>query len=162
MKASLTVEEGGETIRHRCGRRTVVGRDSDCAIVLQNRSVSRKHAVLEPSGDGWLLRDLSSVNGTFVKESRVKEVRLTGGETIRFGDVRAVFELTQEADSGARRLLESLSARPGGRARPMAGFVVALVGILLLLLATVWSKRSPKATTGPATSPTPAAAPPAS
>jgi len=163
MRASLTIQEGGETTRHRFVHRTVIGRDSDCAVVLTNRSVSRKHAVLEPVEGQWVLHDLSSVNGTFVKEGRVKEVRLSGGETIRFGDVRAVFEVIDEAEvSGARRLLENLAAGRGGKARPMAGLVVALVGILLLLLATLWSRRTPRATASPASAPTPVATPPAS
>src|ERR1700687_2183155 len=106
MKCVLTVEEDGEQKRHEFRDRIVVGRDFDCDVVLTNRSVSRKHAAIEKAGAGWMLKDLQSINGTFVKNARIKEVLLTNGERMRFGDVKATFELVASAEmSGAEKLL---------------------------------------------------------
>lgn len=48
-----------------------VGRGPDCALVLQEPWVSRDHAVLAWTGDGWELRDLGSHNGTWVDGARL-------------------------------------------------------------------------------------------
>jgi pSer/pThr/pTyr-binding forkhead associated (FHA) protein len=46
--------------------RLVIGRGSDCDLVLDEPEMSRRHAVIENSGDGIYLRDMGSANGTFV------------------------------------------------------------------------------------------------
>ncbi|MFL5387945.1 MAG: FHA domain-containing protein [Myxococcales bacterium] len=68
--------------------RAVLGRDPACDVVLDDASVSRRHAVLETAASRFTLRDLSSANGTFVDGVRVgKSVALSGGARLRFGDV---------------------------------------------------------------------------
>src|SRR5262245_42695510 len=43
----------------------LIGRGGDCTIHIEDHSVSRKHARIEPSPDGYLAVDLGSTNGTF-------------------------------------------------------------------------------------------------
>jgi hypothetical protein len=59
-----------------------IGRNRDCDLVLTDITVSRVHARLDRTPDGWLLTDLRSTNGT-----RVNGWRLRGGVPVRPGDL---------------------------------------------------------------------------
>ncbi|KJE21408.1 FHA domain-containing protein, partial [Frankia torreyi] len=72
------VTPAGETVLPP-DREHVVGRGRDCDVVLADGRVSRRHLRLEPGGDGWLARDISS-NGIWVNGTRRVSVPLTGGE----------------------------------------------------------------------------------
>jgi hypothetical protein len=63
----------------------IIGRGSDCDIVLPKRQISRQHAQIERDDSGYLLRDLGSKNGTFVngEEVRDKPYRLRDGDEIQ-------------------------------------------------------------------------------
>ncbi|XP_077427931.1 centrosomal protein of 170 kDa isoform X2 [Vanacampus margaritifer] len=80
---------GGGT-RHRLPREMIfVGRD-DCELMLQSRSVDKQHAVInyEADTDEHKVKDLGSLNGTFVNDVRVQEqmyVTLKVDDKLRFG-----------------------------------------------------------------------------
>jgi hypothetical protein len=62
----------------------LLGRDSDCDIVIPMRQVSRQHARLSPNQDGVLLEDLGSKNGTYLNSSLLREpVLLTDGDELQ-------------------------------------------------------------------------------
>jgi transcriptional regulator with PAS, ATPase and Fis domain len=63
----------------------VVGTSSRCDMVLTDQSVSRRHFELGPGDNGYVLRDLDSMNGTFIRGLRVREVLLPGSEEIEIG-----------------------------------------------------------------------------
>lgn len=64
-----------------------VGRKLDSDIALDVTSVSRRHARLFRSGDGWFVEDLRSTNGTFVNDEPVTtQRRLRDGDQVRFGE----------------------------------------------------------------------------
>jgi pSer/pThr/pTyr-binding forkhead associated (FHA) protein len=51
-------------------------------------SVSRFHAELRSVDDGWLLRDLGSMNGTYLNGMRITTpTRVRAGDQVRFGAV---------------------------------------------------------------------------
>lgn len=50
----------------------VIGRRSDCQIFVPDMRVSRQHARLWKDGEGWMLEDLGSNNGTYVNGARVQ------------------------------------------------------------------------------------------
>ncbi len=56
-----------ETIRVREGE-TLVGRDPSCDVVLNPKSVSRRHLVIRREGDGYVVQDLGSANGTMLND----------------------------------------------------------------------------------------------
>lgn len=64
-----------------------VGRDQDADIVIDDPTVSRKHAKIVRSNDGFVLMDLNSKNGSFVNETKVGQTgqSLKDGDEIRFG-----------------------------------------------------------------------------
>ena len=81
----------GERIRLRVGDATRIGRALDNDIVLEDASISRHHAVIEPRNGGHVLRDLGSQNGTWLAHNRIDEVPLATGAAIRVGDVIFTF-----------------------------------------------------------------------
>jgi hypothetical protein len=69
-----------------------IGRLPECAIVLDDPNVSRRHAQLRREGDSVLLVDLGSTNGTKVNGVVVRERRLTPGDTVTVGTTTMRFE----------------------------------------------------------------------
>jgi hypothetical protein len=66
-----------------------IGRDASCDLAIPDMSVSRLHARLERTHDGWLLTDLTSTNGTRVNGWRVRgQVRVRAGDLVSFGDAQ--------------------------------------------------------------------------
>ena len=64
----------------------VIGRGTDCAIHIDDHSVSRKHARVEPTPQGYAAEDLVSTNGTFVNDSPVTRHILRDGDYLRVGN----------------------------------------------------------------------------
>lgn len=65
---------------------TLLGRDSDCAIVVEAPGVSRRHARILASVEGLLVEDLGSKNGTWVNGVRLEAPRaLADGDQLRIG-----------------------------------------------------------------------------
>ena len=64
----------------------VVGRQRDCDIVVENETVSKRHARLSLDGGGKILvEDLGSGNGTWRDKRRIARESLSNGDQIRFG-----------------------------------------------------------------------------
>lgn len=66
-------------------RDVVIGRASSSDIQLDIDNVSRTHAVVTRTPNGWAVRDLGSTNGTFVNDKRIQERTLADGDLIRVG-----------------------------------------------------------------------------
>src|SRR5262245_37730791 len=64
----------------------VIGRGDDCNIRIDDHTVSRRHAQIVPSSDGYHAADLASTNGTFVNNLRVPQCRLQDGDYLRVGN----------------------------------------------------------------------------
>src|SRR5208283_2321566 len=79
---------GGPAIRQELrGDRLSIGRSPDCDIPLDSTRVSRRHAELEKDAQGnWLVRDLSSRNGTRVNGRPVAQQVLQNGDRIHIGE----------------------------------------------------------------------------
>jgi hypothetical protein len=72
----------------------VIGRGHECEVVLDDAGVSRRHAEVRPSGEGWTLTDLGSTNGVRVNNQIVRgPVGLALGDQIELGSTNIVFEL---------------------------------------------------------------------
>lgn len=70
---------------------TVVGRHPKSEIFLDDVTVSRKHAAFVRDGDTFLVRDLGSLNGTYVGKERVDEMALQSGQEVQIGKYRLTF-----------------------------------------------------------------------
>jgi FhaA, N-terminal domain/FHA domain len=89
---ALVVSEGRRLVVARSG--AVIGRSRDCDIVLGDSNVSRRHAEVRPTEDGWTIVDLDSTNGVTVNGRRIRgSAPLRGGERIELGTSKVRFEL---------------------------------------------------------------------
>jgi hypothetical protein len=79
LEASWTGDEG-EKIQRRFATAFVIGRDYQAEIRLCDDRVSRRHVKVYPEGDEWYLRDLESLNGTYV-ENKAIDIRKVGSDT---------------------------------------------------------------------------------
>src|SRR5690606_23975705 len=61
-----------------------VGRASHCDMIFAGTHLSREHAQLTILGDGILVRDLNSANGTFINDLRITEGIAYPGDQLRF------------------------------------------------------------------------------
>jgi HD-GYP domain-containing protein (c-di-GMP phosphodiesterase class II) len=67
------IGSGFEGRKWESDRRLRIGRRDDLEIVLNDPTVSRQHAEVVPTPEGWLVRDLGTTNGTFLNRIRVDE-----------------------------------------------------------------------------------------
>ena len=64
----------------------VIGRGNDCEILINDHSVSRRHARIQPGADGYYAVDLQSTNGTFVNDVPASICKLKDGDYLRVGN----------------------------------------------------------------------------
>ncbi|HEY1959634.1 MAG TPA: sigma 54-interacting transcriptional regulator [Polyangiaceae bacterium] len=95
----------------------LVGSSEACALQLEDREVSRRHAALEIEGATLRITDLASTNGTFVGSLRVGVAFLRGGELLRFGTTDVAVE--QRGASAAPLTTATSFGRVLGASREM-------------------------------------------
>ncbi len=83
-KGSRIALEGG-------GQDVTIGRHPESSIFLDDVTVSRRHAVVQPVDGGFLVRDVGSLNGTYVNQERVEEQILNNGDELQVGKFKLVF-----------------------------------------------------------------------
>src|SRR6476661_10560469 len=70
-----------------------LGRHPNNSIQLLDKIVSKEHCILEQRDSGFVLRDLGSLNGTYVNGERVRgELMLRHGDEIALGSTRARYD----------------------------------------------------------------------
>lgn len=77
-------------------KRISIGRTNDNDIVLENRGVSRKHALIEFNNEAAVLIDNESLNGTFVNNRKITEEVLRDQDTIMIGKYCLVYNKESE------------------------------------------------------------------
>lgn len=91
----------------------VIGREG-ATLTIDDSELSRRHAAIRPSADGYEIEDLGSLNGTYVNGRRIDNpTRLVGGETIKLG--QTVLEL--EAAGAPATTASSTPVAAAGPAR---------------------------------------------
>jgi hypothetical protein len=89
---SFLIQDGGNT---------VIGRDPQCDIVLDDDRVSHRHAQLAFADGAWRLADLDSKNGTAIQGLAMREAALGTSGWISFGGLLARFEHSTAAHEQA-------------------------------------------------------------
>jgi len=73
------------------GTETVMGRDPESSIFLNDVTVSRKHAEISMLKDRFTIKDLGSLNGTYLNGERVDEAELKSGDELWIGKYKMIF-----------------------------------------------------------------------
>jgi pSer/pThr/pTyr-binding forkhead associated (FHA) protein len=73
-----------------------IGRDADNDLTIQDSSISRHHAKIEASDNGYLLSDLQSQNGVFVNKNFIRSHWLNNGDKITIGRHTINYSYTSE------------------------------------------------------------------
>ena len=76
---------------------TRIGRHPDSDIVLDDVTVSRRHAEFLQRGDGYVVKDVGSLNGTYLNRERIDEAELSNGDEVQIGKFKLVY-LAARAD----------------------------------------------------------------
>jgi pSer/pThr/pTyr-binding forkhead associated (FHA) protein len=70
---------------------TLIGRSPECDVFLDDVTVSRRHAQLTREGDAFTIRDLGSLNGTYVNRRRIESAVLDDDDEVQIGKYRLTF-----------------------------------------------------------------------
>ena len=70
---------------------TTAGRHPESDIFLDDVTVSRRHAEFVRQGGQFVVRDVGSLNGTYLHRERIDSAVLTGGDEVQIGKYRLVF-----------------------------------------------------------------------
>ena len=70
---------------------TRAGRHPESDIFLDDITVSRRHAEFQRGNGGYLVRDVGSLNGTYLNRERIDETTLANGDEVQIGKFKLVF-----------------------------------------------------------------------
>ncbi len=119
---------------------TVVGRDADCQIRLDQPGLSRHHARLTPTGEGVLVEDMGSTNGTLINEARIMRGVAHHGDEIGFDMLR--FRLIASGMPETEPLPRAGQKQPTRHAPQAAAggpwLVPAAIALALAVAALLW------------------------
>ena len=73
------------------GERAVIGSHETADLRLEDRAVSRFHCEVSLGDDAVRLRDLGSLNGTYVNRQRIDVAALAGGDEVQIGKFRLLY-----------------------------------------------------------------------
>lgn len=100
-KLQISLPDGSQ-LDHELTEETItIGRTSDNTLEVVDASVSSHHAKIAPGGEGYILTDLGSTNGTRLNGSQCTaeaEYSLSAGDKITFGKIQAVFDPENAAE----------------------------------------------------------------
>lgn len=91
--------EGTEFILRAADGVHSVGRAPEAAVFLDDVTVSRRHAEFRHGAQGWSVRDVGSLNGTYVNRTRVDDRALRAGDEVQIGKFRFAFLVASPQDS---------------------------------------------------------------
>ena len=87
----ITLSDGRKLQRELQGIPETIGRDASCEIAIDDVSTSRKHARFIPMGDGYVVEDLGSKNGTLVNDAQCTRHVLKHGDQILLGSALVLY-----------------------------------------------------------------------
>ncbi|MGH9130407.1 MAG: FHA domain-containing protein [Acidimicrobiales bacterium] len=70
---------------------TRAGRHPESDIFLDDITVSRRHAEFASQGAGFVVRDVGSLNGTYLNRERIEQAELSSGDEVQIGKFKLVF-----------------------------------------------------------------------
>ncbi|MDI5963071.1 ATP-binding cassette domain-containing protein [Streptomyces sp. SL13] len=149
----LVLELNGQSWTLDASRTYTVGRDPQGDVTLDDARVSWRHATIRWTGEGWLLEDQGSTNGTFAGGQRVNEAAIAPGSAVNLGNATdgprlgfTAADVPQPAAATAQP-----AARPAAAVQPAAAAPQAAAQPEAALPA--WAGASAAGTAGPPAQP---------
>jgi adenylate cyclase len=103
--AKLIVISGEERQEFELAAFNTIGRHPENTIQVLDRIISKEHAQIQRAADGrFMLRDLRSLNGTFLRGERVSDHLLNDGDEFTMGSTRIVFVDKPKVDDALQRV----------------------------------------------------------
>lgn len=125
MQVKLVVLKGGTKVRDiKLRLPTIVGRGRNCSLQLPHPLVSRQHCEIFEADGRLIVRDLASLNGTFLNDQKVTECEAPSGSKLTIGVV--TFRI--EYDESTARAESTTTDRMGAAAQMEAATAPASVG----------------------------------
>jgi len=103
VASELWLNIGGKEYRL-VGKRIKLGRAVDNDIVLEHRSCSRYHAMIQISGGQIILEDLKSRNGVKVSGQKISRIELKENSEIQIGDLQGLFFQRGTSERASREI----------------------------------------------------------
>jgi adenylate cyclase len=123
--AKLIVISGDERQEFELAAFNTIGRHPDNTIQILDRIISKEHAQIQRAADGrYLLRDLRSLNGTFMRGERVADHYLSDGDEFTMGSTRIIFVDKPKIDD----VLQRVTIAPGLTESHIRGRIQANTG----------------------------------
>jgi len=97
--------EGRDRVFTIADRPIIVGRSPDSDLLLAHESISRQHARIARTEDGWKICDLGSKNGSRVNTFHVSEQMLRHGDRLDLGTIRMYVEIGPESAASRARVI---------------------------------------------------------
>ncbi len=117
MSITLTISDQSYTLKT---GETIIGRDTSCDIIIQDPSVSRRHAKIISGDFDGVLVDLGSYHGAAVNGEKIK-----GRVNIYQNDVIGIGSVVIRVDAGPARPIVDDSDAPAEKSKPSKGFKFA-------------------------------------
>jgi pSer/pThr/pTyr-binding forkhead associated (FHA) protein len=115
MRARLVSADGGPPI-DLVKDMTLFGRDEDCDVRLDHKSVSKLHCVIVNTDGLLLVRDLGSTNGTRVNGQRVRRAALLPNDTLAIANLRYVVKFGVELEKELAQASKEDAPKPASTA----------------------------------------------
>jgi len=116
---------------------TVIGREPEREVHVEDQAVSRKHAKIEVSPNGYVITDLGSANGTAVNGNPLGGTRpLHNGAVIKVGQTVLRFEFKGEEKAVEKMRVRPRQPRPsaGGNKKLLIRVVAGVLGLIIVLM----------------------------
>jgi predicted component of type VI protein secretion system len=113
-----------EIARRKLDGPVTIGRSSDCELSVHDILLSRRHCQIQPEGDGWIISDLGSKNGTRMGDTPVFRLPLSDGDVAHMGKTAVRFRSgnlrpsTRPASNRLRRPADPFEALAGTMVDP--------------------------------------------
>ena len=120
MRARLVSADGGPSV-DLLKELTLFGRDEDCDVRLDHKSVSKLHCVIVKTDGALLLRDRGSTNGTRVNGQRVRRAALLPNDTVAVANLKFVVKFgveLEKEEAGAEKAKKEAAAQLRRNALP--------------------------------------------
>jgi pSer/pThr/pTyr-binding forkhead associated (FHA) protein len=102
--AFLRILQNGREYRRELGDSTIIGRDAECDLRVDDPKISRVHCVIQRTGQSWIAADLDSHNGTLLGGWPLTRQPLKHGDVLQLGAASLQFLLKEDARLAAAAL----------------------------------------------------------